>query len=71
MGGAASVDSADSSPEREQPDGRTLSARRISLGEASELWLAAAGFATVSACSGTCFLHGVSSTMPLVLFELS
>eukprot|EP00891_Asterochloris_glomerata_P007958 jgi/Astpho2/7958/Aster-06555 len=32
MGGAASVDSADSSPEREQPDGRTTSARRISLG---------------------------------------
>ena len=44
MGGAASVDSADSSPEREQPDGRTLSARRISLGEAAELWLTDACF---------------------------
>ena len=54
MGGAASVDSADSSPEREQPDGRTTSARRISMGEAAQLRQTSACF--TGAGSSACLL---------------
>ena len=65
MGGAASVDSADSSPEREQPDGRTTSARRISMGEAAKPWL-------TSAClTGTAVSAAASSDRLWFLVELN
>ena len=58
MGGAALVDSADSSPEREQPDGRTTSARRISMGATAKLWQTSACFtdAAVTACNWSLLL---------------